>query len=207
MSDDQKKTDGAIAGLERPKGVGGPPPRRHAPQAGTESTPSTAPSTATTTEPPPGSASRQSTVPAARSKRTNTPRRPRSYEQVNESSTHPSSLSLPVGLVERARSYVRAHPEKTNADVVIDALIDKSDDLAALVEPLKVKEYTVGLFRRKAPQEVKNHSALPVRMSPENWAAIDKLVEQKKADNRSQLCVAALDAFLPKLSGNDNPDD
>jgi len=108
--------------------------------------------------------------------------------------------------VERARSYVRAHPEKTNADVVIDALIDKSDELAELVEPLKVKEYTVGLFRRKAPQEVKNHSALPVRMSPENWAAIDKLVEQTMADNRSQLCVAALDAFLPKLSENDNSD-
>jgi hypothetical protein len=200
MSEDQKKTDGAIAGLERPKGVGGPPPRRHAPQAGTEPAPSAAPSA---TAPSSDSATRQNAAPVARSKRTSTARRPRSYEQVNESSTHPSSLSLPVGVVERARSYVRAHPEKTNADVVIDALIDKSDELAELVEPLKVKEYTVGLFRRKAPQEVKNHSALPVRMSPDNWAAIDKLVEQAKADNRSQLCFAALDAFLPELPGNE----
>jgi hypothetical protein len=116
-------------------------------------------------------------------------------------------LSLPVPLVQRVRAYVQVNPKKTNADAVIDALVATEDDLAELVKPLQVAEYRQGLFRRKETQDVKNHSALPVRMSPENWAAVDQLVERSNADNRSQLCAAALDKFLPDIGGSDDSDE
>lgn len=45
---------------------------------------------------------------------------------------------------------MRANPTKNDPDAVFDALIDKADEFAELVEPLKLKQYTVGMFRRNA---------------------------------------------------------
>ena len=112
--------------------------------------------------------------------------------------TVPVTLSLPVTLVQRLKRYAKAH-DTSYASVVMDAIVSNRDELAVLVSRLRPDEESDGIFVRKAPRKVEDRTAISFRTRKANVAAIDDLASSDEilAENRSQLCHAALDAYLP----------
>lgn len=172
-----------VTGLRRTDSLPPPPPR---PQP-----------TAPVPEAPPKAA--KSRQEPAESK----PRRPASRGQPGAARAsdraeiiRPISISMPVSLVERFKAHARttgtSHP-----DLLMDAVLAQRDRLGDLVAQARPEPPRDELFVRNIRRgggELTH--TLPLRMKSTNVDAIDKLVTEHGAENRSQLCTAALRAHL-----------
>ena len=82
----------------------------------------------------------------------------------------------------------------------MDAIVANHDRLPALVEKLKRQHHDDGLFVRIEARPEEERSSLTFRMLGRNLTVIDRLVVEVGAENRSQLCRAALEAHLQSQS-------
>lgn len=177
----------AVPGLARTSSLPPPPPRRSRPEA---SESRTTPSTDAHTEAPVAARiQRQPSKPE---------RQPRRAEDRAANVTVPVTLSLPVTLVQRLKKYAKAN-EASYASIVMDAIVSSRDELALLVSRLRPDEESDGIFVRTTPRKAEDRTAISFRTRKANVTAIDNLAasDEISAENRSQLCHAALDAFLP----------
>lgn len=182
-----------VTGFARTDSVPGPPPRRTAPR----------PSPATVSDipavqhegPPPSTPSR----PISRAAR-----RPKRVETRPDEALAPVSLSLPTALCTATRAHIKEH-DTTIAETLMDAIVANHARLPALVDRLKRQHRNDGLFVRIEARPEEERSPLTFRMLGRNLSVIDGLVVKVGAENRSQLCRAALEAYLQ--SEPDNPDD
>lgn len=110
----------------------------------------------------------------------------------------PVTLSLPVALVQRLKRYAKAH-DASYASVVMDAIVSNRDELALLVSRLRPDEESDGIFVRTTPRKLEERTTISFRTRRANVGALDELAASDEilAENRSQLCHAALDAYLP----------
>lgn len=175
----------AVPGLARTAGLPSPPPRK----------PSVAPA-------PPAPARHESPAPAPStnsSPRPATARRGRKVERASENFADdaqiPVNLSLPTKMCTQTRAFCK-DKDVTIATTLMDAIVFSQDQLPDLIQALKRKESNDGLFVRIEQQPEEERSTLPFRMLGVNLRALDGLVKKLDADNRSQLCRAALGHFF-----------
>lgn len=176
----------AVPGLARTSSLPAPPPRR------TRSDQSDArPSTTEVRSAPLEAPKVQRQPPKSE-------RQPKRAEDQTANTTAPVTLSLPVTLVQRLKRYAKAH-EATYASVIMDAIVSNRDQLAFLVSRLRPDEESDGIFVRTAPRKIEDRTTISFRTRRANVSALDELAKSDEilAQNRSQLCHAALDAFLP----------
>lgn len=163
-----------VQGLKRTSTLPPPPKRR--------TTPITAPTTAVPTAPVKTAAPRKPV------------RRPRS--EVADV-TRAISVSIPLRLAEAFKVTARSSG-RTHADLLMDAVVANRDELDALIDNVRPKAKRDELFLRAPARQVEEpHVSLSLRMLAPNLAALDALVEEHKAESRSQLCAAVLEAYLP----------
>ncbi len=105
------------------------------------------------------------------------------------------TLSLPIRTCASMRARVK-HDESTLANVLMDAITATQDDLPDLVAKVRKQFRTDGLFVRKEAKDVEERSTVTFNMRVQNVRALDNLAEQLAAESRSQMCRAALDAYL-----------
>lgn len=106
------------------------------------------------------------------------------------------SLSIPVTLVKELKSWAR-EKERAQADIVLDAVSTHHDGLSDLVAKRRRQMVSDGLFTREVPQSHNDSlMTLPLRLRADNVDTLDRLTTETNADSRSQLCVAALAAYL-----------
>lgn len=176
----------AVPGLSRTSSLPAPPPRR-----ARSSESSTRPSSTEirSTPPEPARGERQSPKSG---------RQPKRAEDQTANVTVPVTLSLPIALVQRLKRYAKEH-EAPYANVVMDAIVAHRDQLADLVSRLRPDEESDGIFVRTAPRKQEERTTISFRTRRANVTALDELAasDEVLAQNRSQLCHAALDAFLP----------
>ncbi|GAB36333.1 hypothetical protein [Gordonia otitidis] len=175
-----------VAGLT--KTLPGPPPRRTAPPAQTSAAAAQPERTAPST-PAPTSASRPST--GRRGRRVDN----RTTDVIADEAQVPVNLSLPTKLCTLTRERSKAD-DHTIATTLMDAIVATHDRLPELVQRLKRKESKDILFVRIEPATKEERSQLPFRMLGVNLKTIDRLVAKFDADDRSQLCCAALSDYL-----------
>lgn len=107
-----------------------------------------------------------------------------------------STLSLPVDLTDRLKAW--AHGQRvTYAQAVMSAIEAHYDELDELVAALQPTEVSGRLFTVTEKAEQEPRTSVTFNMENRNLAVLDQLVDQVGADNRSELCIAALDAYLP----------
>lgn len=177
-------TRSAVSGLAKPPRQSGsrlpaPPPRR----------------TSTVTPPPPPPSPAGFTPPAAPSTRAPKPRKAASGGKGPEGRMQSVSLSLPVEMCSAWRARVK-RDDSTLADVLMDALVATQDDLSVLVGELRAKPRSDGLFVRKERKPSEDLSTVPFKMATGNLEVVDNLQQDVGAESRSQLCRAALGAYL-----------
>lgn len=102
------------------------------------------------------------------------------------------SIDVSRQLREFARRY-----DKTNADVIFDALEANLDELPALLSSARHPSGDDDkVFARTQPKPIGQKVQLTGVVHDSNLAIIDRLVEQHDADSRSQLIEVALRAYL-----------
>lgn len=176
----------AVPGLARKTSLPPPPPR---------------PTKPVPNEAGPSSAEVRSARPApprVQRQPSKSERQPRRAEDQTANVTVPVTLSLPITLVQRLKRYAKAH-EAPYASVVMDSIVSNRDQLPLLVSRLRPDEESDGIFVRKAPRKIEDRTTISFRTRKANVVALDELAasDEVRAENRSQLCHAALDAFLP----------
>lgn len=171
-----------VSGLKRTSSLPPPPPRT-TDQISHTTTATTPPrATARTTPEPNAVASQQGS-------RTNPP-------SAHADTVRAISLSLPLILVDALKNRARAE-RVTHADVLMDAVTSRHEDLGALVEDAKPQTQSDALFtRRQRHCNPPTYVALSLRMLSSNVTALDDLTQRHNADSRSQLCAAALTGYL-----------
>jgi hypothetical protein len=174
----------AVPGLKRTSALPGPPPRK--------SRANTAPDEPLTSSPVAATAL---PTPSPKEGKSRTPRR------VNEPAANslvPVTLSLPVPVVQRLKRYAKDH-DLAYANVIMDAIVAHRDELGTLVSHLRPNVASDGIFVRTTPRKSAERTTLSFRTRRANVVALDELWESDEiaAENRSQLCHAALDAYLP----------
>ena len=105
---------------------------------------------------------------------------------------------LPVNLSTDLRDFARRR-NKTNADVIFDALEATLEELPQLLKPETVDEAGDagrGMFTRTPTRPVGQKVQISGRIQEDNLAIIDGLVDQHSADSRSHLVEVALRAYL-----------
>ena len=100
---------------------------------------------------------------------------------------------LPLDLSKELRELARSR-NKTNADVIFDALESTLEELPELLKPPAGGED--GMFTRTPTKPVGQKVQISGRMQEDNLAIIDRLVDQHGAESRSQLIEVALRAYL-----------
>ena len=177
----------AVAGLKRANALPGPPPRKPRPSRAPDETviPSPVASVTESAPAPPAKGPRQRTAP-------------RRANDAAANSLVPVTLSLPVAVVQRLKRYAKEH-DLAYANIIMDAIVAHRDELAALVSHLRPDVASDGIFVRTTPRKSADRTTLSFRTRRANVVALDDLWESDEiaAENRSQLCHAALDAYLP----------
>lgn len=176
----------SIAGLMKPDALPTPPARR-IPAAPT--TPAVAPQPA---RPAPASTP---PAPSRTSGRRGRRADPRPNDVVPDDAQVSVNLSLPTKLCTLTRDRSKAD-DNTIATTLMDAIVATYDRLPELIQALQRKRSKDILFIRIAPASKEERSQLPFRMLGANLKTIDSLVEKFGADDRSQLCAAALGGYL-----------
>ncbi|AFR51504.1 hypothetical protein KTR9_5291 (plasmid) [Gordonia sp. KTR9] len=181
-----------VTGLARTGSVPGPPPRR-------PTTPTAAP--AATPPVPDGPALPHNRPQPAASTRpvSRGARRPKRVETRPDEMLVSVTLSLPTPLCTATKAHNKQN-ETTIAGTLMDAIVANHDRLPALVEKLKRQHHDDGLFVRIEARPEEERSSLTFRMLGRNLTVIDRLVVEVGAENRSQLCRAALEAHLQSQS-------
>lgn len=179
----------AVPGLKRANALPGPPPRK--PRV--NPTPGDALKSS-----PPAANTESAAISTAPPKEVKQPRTPRRASDPAANSLVPVTLSLPVPLVQRLKRYAKDH-ELAYANVIMDAIVAHRDELGALVAHLRPNVASDGIFVRTTPRKSAERTTLSFRTRRANVIALDELWESEEiaAENRSQLCHAALDAYLP----------
>jgi hypothetical protein len=106
---------------------------------------------------------------------------------------------LPLDLSKELRELARSR-NKTNADVIFDALESTLEELPQLLKPPagggEASEANHGMFTRTPTKPVGQKVQISGRIQEDNLAIIDQLVDQHGAESRSQLVEVALRAYL-----------
>lgn len=104
---------------------------------------------------------------------------------------------LPLDLSKELRELARRR-NKTNADVIFDALESTLEELPQLLNPQAGGEAdsSHGMFTRTPTKPVGQKVQISGRIQDDNLAIIDRLVNQHGAESRSQLVEVALRAYL-----------
>ncbi len=105
---------------------------------------------------------------------------------------------LPLNLSTKLREFARRR-NKTNADVIFDALESTLEELPQLLRPPAEGEgidVSHGMFTRTPTKPVGQKVQISGRIQEDNLAIIDRLVEQHSAESRSHLVEVALRAYL-----------
>lgn len=107
------------------------------------------------------------------------------------------TLSLPLSLATKFRDAAHGSG-RTQADMLMDVLVDARDALPGLVEDTKPRASGDDLFVRVAPRTGTNEPLvpLPLRLLGQNIEAIDTLVTECGAQSRSQMCALAMGCVL-----------
>lgn len=101
-----------------------------------------------------------------------------------------------IDVSHRLREFARRH-NKTNADVIFDALEANLEELPALLSSARHPSGDDDkVFARTQPKPVGQKVQLTGVVHDSNLAIIDRLVEQHDAESRSQLIEVALRAYL-----------
>ncbi len=101
---------------------------------------------------------------------------------------------LPIEVSDRLRDVARRQ-NKTNADVIFDAIEAALPDLPSLLaQPSSQRDG--GVFDRRAMKPVGQKVQISAVISPRNLALIDQMVADHGADSRSQLVEASLNVYL-----------
>lgn len=100
---------------------------------------------------------------------------------------------LPVDLSKELRELARSE-NKTNADVIFDALESTLEELPELLKPPAGGED--GMFTRTPTKPVGQKVQITGRIQEDNLTIIDRLVDQHGAESRSQLVEVALRGYL-----------
>lgn len=171
-----------VTGLKRTTSLP-PPPARQAASTETLARPATPPRTTTRAT----TASTTAQTSAAATKK------PRS---AGADTIRPISLSLPLSLANALKSQARSS-RRTHADVLMDAIVSKRDQLGDLIAQMRPHPTQDELFVRSTAAEPKEaRVSLSMRMLSRNVAILDELVKEHGGDSRSQLCAAALASYL-----------
>lgn len=105
---------------------------------------------------------------------------------------------LPLNLSTELREFARIR-NKTNADVIFDALESTLVELPQLLKPAaaeEVRDVGQGMFTRTPTRPVGQKVQISGRIQEDNLVIIDRLVEQHQAESRSHLVEVALRAYL-----------
>lgn len=105
---------------------------------------------------------------------------------------------LPLDLSNDLREFARSR-NKTNADVIFDALESTLEELPQLMRPSdggEATDGTQGMFTRVPAKPVGQKVQISGRIQDDNLAVIDQLVKQHGAESRSHLVEVALRAYL-----------
>lgn len=179
----------AVAGLKRASALPGPPPRRPRPSSAPDEAAIPSPVAAVTES----AAAPSPSVKGAKQRSA-----PRRASDAAANSLVPVTLSLPVPVVQRLKRYAKDH-DLAYANIIMDAIVAHRDELGALVSHLRPDVASDGIFVRTTPRKSPERTTLSFRTRRANVVALDELWESDDiaAENRSQLCHAALDAYLP----------
>lgn len=106
---------------------------------------------------------------------------------------------LPLDLSKVLREFARSR-NKTNANVIFDALESTLEELPQLLKPPAEGEGDDrhGMFTRTPSKPVGQKVQISGRIQEDNLAIIDRLVDQHGAESRSQLVEVALRAYLSR---------
>lgn len=106
------------------------------------------------------------------------------------------TLSLPLSVERAAKKHAKTSGT-TRATVLMDALVDQMEVLGELVAGTKPRTTRDALGMRRSTKPV-TEAKVPfsVRILMGNLKVIDSLVKRHGATDRSQLCAAALRAYL-----------
>lgn len=105
---------------------------------------------------------------------------------------------LPLDLSKELREFARSR-NKTNADVIFDALESSLEELPQLLKPAAGGvdgDASQGVFTRTPAKPVGQKVQISGRIQDDNLTIIDRLVDQHGAESRSQLVEVALRAYL-----------
>lgn len=105
---------------------------------------------------------------------------------------------LPLDLSKELREFARSR-NKTNADVIFDALESTLEELPQLLKPAAgpaAGDAGQGVFTRTPAKPVGQKVQISGRIQDDNLTIIDRLVDQHGAESRSHLVEVALRAYL-----------
>lgn len=126
------------------------------------------------------------------------PVRPRSGSRARRaSSLRASNVYLPVALLDPISARCKAEGI-SHGDLIVRALEATYEALPTLVDPVRTTGGSLFAERRtRAPrQDLGPMTPLNYRLREEDFAVLDRLVEETNAPSRSQLIAAALSAYL-----------
>lgn len=162
-------------------------PRSHITEARDGHTKAPAERTTTTTD----SVQERSTSAPRNQTRAGTHARTKASEQ-SSGGVRTVSFRAPLPLVEALRKRSRTTGE-SQPNIVLDAIEATADRLPDLVAPGGEKDV---LFPRLESRGPKNRIPVAIRVTAAAADAIDALVPKVNATNRTELIVAALNAYL-----------
>lgn len=114
--------------------------------------------------------------------------------------TQHSVFYLPLELSDRLRELGR-RDNKTNADVIFDAIEANFDELPRLLSAEPAPD-DGGVFTRPKARPVGQKVQVTARIRNDNLRIIDQLVGQHGAESRSRLVEVALHAYLTEHAGS-----